>query len=200
MQIRQPTVLRRHGALAVEAAVIMLVFMLLFMGLVEYCRFLWVREICQNAVREGARYAIVNQGDAATVNVQNRAWSAMGGATNNPATTGDTSTLYNVVGLQMRNHLSLAANFQMNSTTNSDIRVYRSDTNGNPQGINLSTGVTTSYAAGNWYQADWTQANFGDLVAVQIVGQYLPISGKLLLMPSSIQVQFTSIMRCEANQ
>lgn len=202
MQIHRPTVTRRHGALAVEAAVVMSIFMLLLMGLVEYCRFLWVRQICENAVREGARYAVVSQGESATLDVQNRVWRAMGGV---PGTTaGDTNTFSNPVGQQLGNHVNANNPFRMDyasgTATNSDIRVFRSDSSGTPQGINLSTGVTTAYTLDTWYSADWTQANFGDYVAVQIVGQYKPISGKLLLLPSTINVKFTAIMRCEANQ
>jgi Flp pilus assembly protein TadG len=183
MQIPHSPRARRRGAAAVEAAFVLGVFMLLFIGLVEYCRFLWVCQICENAAREGARYAIANQGDATTVNVQNRVWTPLGG-----------------VGGQMRNHSNISNPFQMNTTSTSDIRVYRSDSNGNPQGINLSTGVTTSYTPDTWYQADWTQANFGDYIAVQIIGQYQPIMGKLLFMPDTINLKFTSVMRCEANQ
>jgi Flp pilus assembly protein TadG len=54
---------RRSGALSVETAVVLTVFLLFLFGILEYCRFTFVRQVVQNAAREGARYAVVNTYD-----------------------------------------------------------------------------------------------------------------------------------------
>src|SRR5262249_7131819 len=99
--------------------------------------------------------------------------------------------------------------FQVSQDVNSDIIVYESDSAGNPQGTSYSTGgpsPVTTYSGGpwggagpNWVSANWTQAPFGQYIAVVIKCQYRPITYKLLLMPSSFTLQFQSIMQSEAN-
>ena len=53
-------VTRRRGMTVVESALVLGVFMMLLFGLFEYCRFLMVLHITNNAARDGARYAVVN--------------------------------------------------------------------------------------------------------------------------------------------
>ena len=53
----------RRGAHVVEFAAVVCVFLLLLFGILEYCRFVYVRQIMVNAAREGARYAVVNVDD-----------------------------------------------------------------------------------------------------------------------------------------
>jgi Flp pilus assembly protein TadG len=50
----------RRGAAAVETAAVVSVFLLFLFGVFEYCRMIYVRQVVDNAAREGARYAIVN--------------------------------------------------------------------------------------------------------------------------------------------
>src|SRR5581483_565056 len=40
---------------------------MLFFGIVEYCRFIFVRQVLVNAAREGARYAVVNTTDTTMI-------------------------------------------------------------------------------------------------------------------------------------
>src|SRR5207248_1697736 len=49
----------RRGAAAVEAAVVAAVFLLLLSGVFEYCRFMFVLHVTNNAARDAARYAAV---------------------------------------------------------------------------------------------------------------------------------------------
>jgi hypothetical protein len=44
----------------VETVLVLAVFLLLLFGLFEYCRFLMVLHVANNAARDGARYAVVN--------------------------------------------------------------------------------------------------------------------------------------------
>src|SRR4051794_37857280 len=53
---------RRHarsGAALVETAAVCVIFFLLLFGVFEYCRFIFVKQLLDNAAREGARYAVV---------------------------------------------------------------------------------------------------------------------------------------------
>lgn len=191
---------QRTAATVVETAFVLGIFMALLLGLVEFCRLLWVRQMCENAVRTGARYAVVHQGDKTTTDVQNVVWVAMGG---------DTTSGYNPVGNQVRSHSNVNNPFIKSTGSTSDIRVYRSASDGTPQGLNLSTGATTAYTADNWASSDWRNAQFGDYVAVQIVCKYKPIvplqmytsqGGKISIFPGTIDLTFTSLMSSEANQ
>lgn len=51
---------RRRGAAVVESALVLATFLLLLFGVFEYCRFLTVLHVTNNAARDGARYAAVN--------------------------------------------------------------------------------------------------------------------------------------------
>lgn len=49
---------KRRGAQAVEFAVICPVLLMLLLGVFEFCRYMMVRQLTENAVREGSRYAV----------------------------------------------------------------------------------------------------------------------------------------------
>jgi Flp pilus assembly protein TadG len=70
----------RCGAAAVETAVVVSVFLLFLFGILEYCRLIYVRQVVENAAREGSRYAIVNTYNATVVSdTQARVKGFMGG-------------------------------------------------------------------------------------------------------------------------
>ncbi len=50
----------------VEMAVVLVVFLMMFMGIIEYGRYYFLVQVANNAVREGARYAVVHTGDGTT--------------------------------------------------------------------------------------------------------------------------------------
>jgi Flp pilus assembly protein TadG len=54
----------------VEAGIVLPVFLMLLMGVFEYSRFLMVRNLTDNAAREGARYAVVHTYDKTTAQIQ----------------------------------------------------------------------------------------------------------------------------------
>src|SRR5262249_50646257 len=75
---RQST--RRTGSAIVETVLTITVFSLVLFGVMEYCRFLFVRQLVDNAAREGARYAAVNSGSPTlTTDVQTVVTQRMGG-------------------------------------------------------------------------------------------------------------------------
>lgn len=57
---------RRPGVTVVEMALVLGMAMLFLFGILEYGRYLMVRQTANNAAREGVRYAIVHTGDGTT--------------------------------------------------------------------------------------------------------------------------------------
>lgn len=195
--VRTPAAnVRRGGAVAAETAVVLMVVLVLMFGILEYCRFLMVRQICENAVREGARQAVVHTGDQTTTWVQQQVFNAMGG-----------------VHTQVKNHVNKNLNFSYDTTDNSDIQVYRvqttagtflpkasqiedASTSGNPRTF---TPYVTWANGGATPAAPFTHAAFGDYIAVTIQCNYRPLFGKLLFINDPIPLTFTSVMRSESN-
>jgi Flp pilus assembly protein TadG len=54
---------RRWGSALVETAAVAAVFLLILMGVMEYCRFVFFLQLSENGAREGARFAVVNTQD-----------------------------------------------------------------------------------------------------------------------------------------
>jgi Flp pilus assembly protein TadG len=78
--ILRPRTRLRRGATTVETAAVAAVFLLFLFGILEYCRFIYVQQVVNNAAREGARYAIVNTTDSSLItDTQARVQSYMGG-------------------------------------------------------------------------------------------------------------------------
>jgi Flp pilus assembly protein TadG len=61
---------RRGGSVAVEAGIILPIFLMILLGIFEYSRFVMVRNLVDNAAREGARYAVVHTYDLSTSQIQ----------------------------------------------------------------------------------------------------------------------------------
>ena len=56
----------RPAATLVEAAFVISIMLLFLFGIFEYCRFVFLLQVCENAAREGARYAVARTGDGVT--------------------------------------------------------------------------------------------------------------------------------------
>lgn len=142
----------RRGATVVETALVISLCLLFLFGIFEYGRFLMVSNLMDNAVQEGARYAVVHTYDATTSDIQNRVDQALAGQS---------------VQLQGYNK-------------SSSIQVFWADANGNNLG-------------------PWTDAPFGEYIAVRITGTYRPTLPSFLLMNSTFPVQAQVQMCSEAN-
>jgi hypothetical protein len=105
-----------------------------------------VRQLAENAAREGARYAVVNTFNSSTTDVQQRVLDTLGD--------------------------------QEGMISNLQIAVYKADP---------ATGAN---------QGAWTNANFGEGVAVEITGNFVPVGGWL---QATIPLRIRSIMYSEAN-
>ena len=143
---------RRRGATIVETALVISTCLLLVFGIYEYGRFLMVRNLMDNAVQVGARYAVVHTYDATTADIQNRVDQLLAGQSV---------------------HLP-----GYNKTTS--IQVYWADATGNNLGA-------------------WTDAPFGQYIAIRLDGTYRPMLPNFLFMNSSFTVRAHAQMYSEAN-
>lgn len=62
---------KRFGTVAAEFAVVGVIFFVFLFGIIEYGRLVMVRQVLENAAREGSRYAVVHTADKTTADVQN---------------------------------------------------------------------------------------------------------------------------------
>jgi hypothetical protein len=56
----------RNATALVEFAVIAVIFVMMFFGIFEYARFVFLLQTADNAAREGARFAVARTGDGTT--------------------------------------------------------------------------------------------------------------------------------------
>lgn len=169
--------LRRRGVTVVESALVLSVFLLLLFGIFEYCRFLFVLHVTNNAAREGARYASVN---ANSTNVT----AAM-------ITSYTTQMMSNVQG----------------NISGYEVAVYAVDPTGltlTPPVIRPATSSTASppvypnpFNSSDPNAVAWNSAPFPNRIAVTIQGTYVPILPTFLIMPSSIPISITAVLGAE---
>jgi hypothetical protein len=174
----------RRGITVVECTLVMSVFLLLLFGMFEYCRFLLVLHVTNNAARDGARYAAVNvdkPDNFPTVNytdgtgkvypsIQEYTRRRMGG------------TEKQLVGFRVAVYTVDQAGLDLNPP------VIRPKT--------TSTGSPASYPdmfnPNDPLHVPWNTVPFPDRLAVTIDGTYKPLLPTFLLMPSTIKVTVTS--------
>jgi Flp pilus assembly protein TadG len=60
----------RRGAAAVEAAIVMNIFLLFIFAIMEFGHFVMVKQLMDNAARDGARLAATGQGTVTTAQIQ----------------------------------------------------------------------------------------------------------------------------------
>ena len=73
----------RRAATIVETAFVISIALLFLFGIFEYCRFVFLLQVCENAAREGARYAVARTADGTTAtDVQNYVTDRMAGRQN----------------------------------------------------------------------------------------------------------------------
>ncbi len=145
MQRRKPF---RRGVSTVQMALVLPICLTFMLGLFDFCRVLMVRQVVDNAAREGARFATVSTSTVTTAAVQ-----------------------------------AVVQNFLVAQLPNSavTIQVYL---------VNPANGANLG---------DWTTAQLGQAIAVQVNTTYTPMLSNFSLLPSSVPVNATAIMRSEAD-
>jgi hypothetical protein len=174
----------RGGAAAVEFAFVALVFFMLFFGIFEYARYIFVQNLMNTATREAARYAVVSSAGA-------------------------TST-YNgspVTPTQMTSVIQQYADQVLAGTGQSNLVGYPSSPPPLPA---ISSGTFTNFIqvfridANGVNQTDWYNAPAGNLMGVSFATPaygkltYNPISPALLFLPNNLPIGATCVMFCEA--
>jgi Flp pilus assembly protein TadG len=72
---------KRRGAVVVEAALVLPICFAFLLGLIEFGRLVMVRQLLDNAAREGARLAVVSTSTLTTQQIQDRVTFCMAGQT-----------------------------------------------------------------------------------------------------------------------
>jgi Flp pilus assembly protein TadG len=172
---------RRRGMTAVETTLVLGVFLMLLFGLFEYCRYLMVLHVTNNAARDAARYATVN------VNCPSSQTATMKTAIITFANTRMGGVDRQIQGYQV-------AVYPVDSTGLAQTPpVVRSKT--------LSTATPLVYPdpfnSSDPLNPPWNSAVFTEKIAVTIKGTYKPLLPTFLLMPSSISINITALMGSE---
>lgn len=170
---------KRRGAAIVEMALVAGVFFLFLFGIFEYCRLLFVMHLTTNAARDGVRFAVVHtnggtmSGDPTTIS----AADVISVVNTGLATSGTT-----VYGSGM---CGMTGNIQ-----NYTVNVFYVD----PTALAQSPAVVQALSG-----TIWSDAPFGQFIAVQITGNYQPVVPSLLYMSASVPFTITVMDISEAN-
>jgi Flp pilus assembly protein TadG len=164
---------RRRGVTLVESTFVLSVCLLFLFGIFEYGRYIMLLQVMTNAAREGARYAAVTTNDAnsnPTLDVQNYVLQTLAG---------------------QDGQLTGTNGVAFDQTT--QVQVYRCDpTTFVPVDANGN-------AVSSWTQAPYTNAGFGQTIAVTVTGNFTPALPSFLLMGNTVPIQATAVMYSEAN-
>jgi Flp pilus assembly protein TadG len=180
---------RRRGLTIVESTLVLSVFLLLLFGMFEYCRFLMVLQVSNNAARNGARYAVVNldkPGNFNTVDftdasgnfypsIANYTTQQMGG------------TQQNIQGFQVAAFAVDPAGLALSPPV---VRP-KSSSSASPPVYPNPFNPTDPNAV------PWNSALFTEKIAVIVNGTYVPLMPSFLLMPSTIPINAVAVMGSE---
>jgi hypothetical protein len=177
----------RRGMTLVESALVLAIFLMLLFGIFEYCRFLMVLHITNNAAREGARYASVNGTMPSTFNTTDY--------------TDASGNVYTNITSYTKSKMA-----RLDTVIGAQVAVFPVD----PTGLTLSPPVirsaTLSTATPPVYPDPfspgantpaWNAAVFPNRIAVTIKGTYTPITPVIVVMPSSVPINVTAVMGME---
>lgn len=165
---------QRCGVTIVECALVLTVFLMLLLGIFEYCRFLFVLHVTNNSAREGARYASVN------------------------------ATSTTVTSTQITNYTSQMMSNVQNNISGYQVAVYAVDPTGltlSPPVIRAASANPPNYPnpfnPSDPNAVPWNSAPFPNRIAVTIQGTYIPALPTLLIMPSTIPINITAVLGAE---
>ena len=172
---------RRRGVTVVESALVLGVFLLLLFGMFEYCRFLMVLHVTNNAAREGARYAAVNLDKPSDFDYNDYNEPGTGGTTYPSIQSYTTARMGNI-------HVRNIEGYR--------VACFAVDANGlsqtppvvQPKSKTGSAPYPDPYNNTDGNRVPWNTAVFTEKVAVVVDGTYRPILPTFLMMPQTIKV------------
>lgn len=179
----------RRGATVVESAAVLSVFCLLLFGALEYCRFLYVLHVTNNAARDGSRYAVVNVDKPASFDAIDY--------------TDATGATYPSV----QHYTTARMGGTQRHLDGYQVAVYAVDPDGQALSPPVVRPKTRSAGSPKVYpdpfdpsdpnRVPWNQAAFGEGVAVTIRGTYTPVLPAFLFMPSAVPLVVTGVSGSE---
>lgn len=169
---------KRAGATAVEFAIVFTLVFMVIIGIFEYARLIFIRELAENATRDGARQAIVTTNSNPDIRAQ---------------------AIIQTVTSRMAGMVGSGPYSQLGGYT---VSVYTVDsTTRLPVPGTIASGaydptVTTfsSYTTGTWFDA-----TFGQGIGVQVSGTYYPLASGLIGLQSAVPISFRTVLSSEAN-
>jgi Flp pilus assembly protein TadG len=219
LRLRRP---RRHGAALVETTAVVIVFLLLLFGVLEYCRFIFLRQLVDNAAREGARFAVVSTSyptlSADTQAVVNARMAGFSSAVKNWSVQvyhadSNGNKVYGYQSDSGGNYVASTSGtktyIQFDSNTNQNYVVDTANNNAKVYFTLNTTANTINDTSGNF--ATWAgqnnlgnvdgpaNATFGQYIAVQIDCDYNPIAPTLLMANQTVHITTKALMYSEAN-
>ncbi len=210
----------RSGAALVETAAVLVIFLMILFGVFEYCRLLFMKQLIDNAAREGARYAVVNTTDpnliASTQAVIN---TKMGGFSNyvlnwnvqvyradisgNPVYDYQSDKVGNYVtdGKGAKNYIQFDAVKNQNYVIDPSLNKVYFTLDTKTTSITDASGAFSTYASANGVTLTDTPTNaaFGQYIAVQIDCDYNPIVPNMLRLNQTVHLRTKAFMYSEAN-
>lgn len=183
---------RYSGAVAVEAAVVLMVVMMFLLGIFEYCRYMFFIQIATNSARDAARFAVVNVNNSSvtgTVITDEPTYASTRPVFDVPALT--THILGKMAGTDrlVRRRIATVPVYQVFPC---DSTVLYTD----PLTIRPKT-QPDSTAVPPITTATWNNARFTERIAVRIFGYYDPAFPSFLMMEYTINVDVIVVMGSE---
>jgi hypothetical protein len=191
-----PTGPARRGVTAVEAALLLSIFLMFLFGVLEYCRYLLVLHTTTNAARDGARYASVRASNVPTNWVVTPGTDPDFGSRpvyeiTNPTKDGlafdkdDPWGVTRYVQDRSRTH---------NMITNYKVRIYPCDTS-ELYGT-AANGYTPQFLP-KPPGSSWNSVTFSERMAVRVTGTYRPILPNFLWMGNTATIKITAVTGSE---
>ena len=229
MILQNRSLARRTGAALVETAAVVAVFCMILFGVVEFCRFFFMRQLIDNAAREGARYAVVHTADA-TVDADTRAVIAYRMQAFDKKVKNFTIQIYHadssgnrLTAYDATNAAPIATQIDGTGTyvqdtsgaktyTKTDVGgTYVLDSTSNKIYVNVDTNTNTMTGVNSTTFNTFVNnqkiqgvdppgnAAFAQYIAVEITCDYDPITPVLLRLNQTIHIHVKSLMYSEAN-
>lgn len=167
----------RTGAVAVEMALVCVIFFLLLFGILEYCRFLFILHVASNTARDTVRYASVKTsggnmpGDPASISQAQIEGAAQTGQIDG-------------------NNVSSGMGGYQKNLTNYKVEVFTVDAYGLFSPIPDCRPLAGS---------SWNTAGFSQKIAVRVSGTYVPALPSFLMMGPGFPVSVTAMASSEGN-
>jgi hypothetical protein len=171
---------RRRAATIVEFAFVGAILFLFLFGIFEYCRYLFVVHVSNNAARDAVRYAVVHTGG--------------GTMPGEPAAVSKADILSVVTTGRYGTHTVGSGMAGMEKNIDGyAVDVFTVD----PAGLAETPPVIRPMPGSP--APDWNAASFSQKIAVRITGKYRPVLPSLLLMDAEIPFEVTVMYASEAN-